>query len=158
MTRPSQLLEGPSRCLRLSCNAVSCAQQLSSTIQTQHKARKNLNRNTNKLQCNNPPVEQYSPGLSYFPQYRSKASLFSLANRRLDSAKTSTHQRTPLDDSRPPTSGAKRCKSKHQVRGWKGSSSKCLAKRDLALTLRDQLGKSKTGLCQNVNAQEDPSR
>jgi len=102
MTRPSQLLEGPSRCLRLSCNAVSCAQQLSSTIRTQHKARKNLNRNTNKLQCNNPPVEQYSPGLSYFPQYRSKASLFSLANRRLDSAKTSTHKRTPQDDSRPP--------------------------------------------------------
>jgi hypothetical protein len=25
------------------------------------------------------------------------------------------------------------CKSKHHVRGWKGSSSKSLAKRDLAL-------------------------
>ena len=58
-----------------------------------------------------------------------------MANQRLDSAKTLTHQRTPLDDSQPPTSGAKHCKSGHQVRGWKGSSSKCLAYKDLVLNM-----------------------
>jgi hypothetical protein len=31
-------------------------------IVVKYKAWKNLNRNTNKLQCNNPPVEQHSQG------------------------------------------------------------------------------------------------
>ncbi len=46
---------------------------LAPIIVVKYEAWKNLNRNTNKLQFNNPPVEQYSQGLSPFPQYRSKA-------------------------------------------------------------------------------------